>query len=56
LGQNPVPAAPGSVISQDVKVLLPAVGRRGLATCFPNTGELFGQLQDAFMSIVTPVP
>jgi cytochrome c peroxidase len=56
LGQNPVPAAPGSVKSADIKVLLPAVGRRGLATCFPNTGELFGELQDAFMSIVTPVP
>jgi hypothetical protein len=56
LGQNPVPAAPGSVQSADIKVLLPAVGRRGLATCFPNTGELFGELQSAFMSIVTPVP
>jgi len=56
LGQNPVPAAPGSFQSADVKVLLPAVGRRGLARCFPNTGELFGELQSAFMSIVTPVP
>jgi hypothetical protein len=56
LGQNPVPAAPGSLKSADIKVLLPAVGRRGLATCFPNTGELFGELQNAFMSIVTPVP
>ncbi|HSV25715.1 MAG TPA: cytochrome c peroxidase [Xanthobacteraceae bacterium] len=55
-GQNPVPAAPGSIKSADTKVLLPAVGRRGLATCFPNTGELFGELQDVFMSIVTPVP
>jgi hypothetical protein len=56
LGQNPVPATLGSVKSADIKVLLPAVGRRGLATCFPNTGELFGELQSVFMSIVTPVP
>ena len=56
LGQNPVPAAPGSVKSADIKVLLPAVGRRGLSTCFPNTGELFGALQQTFMSIVTPLP
>ena len=56
LGQNPVPAAAGSLKSADIKVLLPAVGRRGLATCFPNTGELFGELQSVFMSIVTPVP
>jgi cytochrome c peroxidase len=56
LGQNPVPAVPGGVNSADNKVLLPAVGRRGLSTCFPNTGELFGQLQQTFMSIVTPLP
>jgi len=56
LGQNPVPAAAGSPKAADFKVLLPAVGRRGLATCFPNTGELFGELQNALMSITTPVP
>ncbi len=55
LGQNSAPAAPGTVRAADNKVLLPATGRQGLATCFPNTGELFGDLQSAFMSIVTPV-
>jgi hypothetical protein len=56
LGQDAAPAARGSVKSADIKVLLPAVGRRGLATCFPNTGELFGDLQQVFMTVVTPVP
>jgi cytochrome c peroxidase len=50
--QSPTNAPAG----QDVKVKLPAVGKSGLATCFPNTGSLFGQLQNFFMSIVTPVP
>jgi hypothetical protein len=56
MGQNQVPAAPGSLKSADVRMLLPATGRGGLARCFPNTGELFGELQSAFTSIVTPVP
>src|SRR5262249_46072145 len=56
LGQTPVPPGTNPIQSADRKVLLPAVGRRGLATCFPNTGELFGNLQSAFMSIATPVP
>ncbi len=56
LGNNPVPAEPGSLMAQDIKVRLPAVGRRGLKTCFPNTGDLHGDLQTAFMNTVTPVP
>jgi cytochrome c peroxidase len=56
LGNNPVPSAPGSPMAQDIKVRLPAVGRNGLNTCFPNTGDLYGGLQDVLMSIVTPVP
>jgi hypothetical protein len=56
LGNQPVPAAPGSPMAQDIKVRLPAVGRNGLSTCFPNTGDLYGGLQDTLMSIVTPVP
>jgi cytochrome c peroxidase len=56
LGNSPLPAAPGSPMAQDIKVRLPAVGRRGLRTCFPNTGDLYGELQAVFMSIVTPVP
>lgn len=56
LGNNMVPAAPGSPMAQDIKVRFPAVGRRGLSTCFPNTGDLYGGLQDTLMSIVTPVP
>jgi cytochrome c peroxidase len=54
-GNNPVPAAPGSPMAQDIKLLLPAVGRRGLATCFPNTGDLYDELQ-TLLSVVTPVP
>jgi hypothetical protein len=56
MGNQDVPASAGSPVAQDVKVKLPAVGKSGLATCFPNTGSLFGQLQTFFMSIVTPVP
>ncbi len=56
LGNNPVPREPGSPLAQDIKVRFPAVGRRGLATCFPNTGDLFGDLQTVFMNTVTPVP
>ena len=56
LGNQDAPASSGSPVAQDIKVKLPAVGKSGLATCFPNTGSLFGQLQNFFMSIVTPVP
>jgi hypothetical protein len=56
MGNQDVPASTGSPVAQDIKVKLPAVGKSGLSTCFPNTGSLFGQLQDFFMSIVTPVP
>jgi hypothetical protein len=55
-GNNPVPEAQGSPMAQTNKLRLPAVGRRGLATCFPNTGDLYGELQTALMNIVTPVP
>jgi cytochrome c peroxidase len=55
LGNNPVPAAPGSPIAEDIKVRLPAVGRNGLSTCFPNSGDLY-ELQTVLMNIVTPVP
>jgi hypothetical protein len=56
LGNQDMPASDGSPVAQDFKVKLPAVGKNGLPTCFPNTGSLFGALQDFFMSIVTPVP
>jgi cytochrome c peroxidase len=52
---NDETTTPGSSMAQDVKVRLPAVGRRGLSTCFPNTGDLHGDLQEAFMSIAVPV-
>jgi cytochrome c peroxidase len=55
MGNEDVPVAAGSPVARDTKVKLPAVGKSGLATCFPNTGSLFGQLQNFFMSIVTPV-
>jgi cytochrome c peroxidase len=56
LGNVDAPASSSSPMAQDIKVKMPAVGKNGLSTCFPNTGSLFGQLQDFFMSIVTPVP
>jgi cytochrome c peroxidase len=56
LGNVDAPSPTNSPVAQDVKVKLPAVGKNGLATCFPNTGSLFGELQSFFMSIVTPVP
>jgi cytochrome c peroxidase len=56
LGHQDALASDGSPLAEDIRVKLPAVGKSGLATCFPNTGSLFGELQAFFMSIVTPVP
>jgi hypothetical protein len=55
MGHQAAPSQPGSPMAQDIKVKLPAVGRNGLSTCFPNSGSLFGELQDVFMRIVTTV-
>jgi len=43
MGQQDV-ARPGTLVAQDIIATLPAVGRNGLATCFPNSGDLFGSL------------
>ena len=56
LGNRPASAGPDSPMAQDIKVRFPAVGKRGLSRCFPNSGDLYGELQDVFMSTVTPVP
>ena len=55
LGQVDAQSPTNSPTGQDIKVKMPAVGKNGLPTCFPNTGDLFG-LQAFFMSVVTPVP
>ncbi|MFA5949766.1 MAG: cytochrome c peroxidase [Hyphomicrobium sp.] len=42
----------GTRRARDMVATLPAVGQRGLSTCFPNTGDLFGKLQATFRQIV----
>lgn len=43
-------------LAKDIKITLPAVGKKGLKgigkPCFPNTGELFGELQWTFNEIL----
>jgi cytochrome c peroxidase len=41
LGHRPTPRN-GTTRAKDVVTTLPAVGKRGLLNCFPNTGDLFG--------------
>ena len=40
-------ARAGSKRAKDIVATLPAVGRTGLANCFPNTGDLFGTANDS---------
>jgi hypothetical protein len=41
MGQRDQPRA-GTQLAKDIIATLPAVGRQGLRTCLPNTGDLFG--------------
>jgi hypothetical protein len=49
------PASIGEPIMPDIVVTLPATGAGGLPAeskpCFPNTGDLFGEMQQAFRQI-----
>jgi cytochrome c peroxidase len=53
-------AKSGTQIAKDVVATLPAVGQKGLPTCFPNSGDLFGtlnlgdsrRLQDVFGQVL----
>lgn len=44
-------AKAGTQRAKDNVVTLPAVGKQGLANCFPNSGSLFGSLQTSFARI-----
>jgi len=43
IGHKDVPKS-GTSLAKDIVATLPAVGQKGLPTCFPNTGDLFGTL------------